>query len=220
MIEKNYVIWRTYHDDNLINKYDLKENNHIKLFGTHLDYNGININYASKILCEVCTLYYVWKNYLYSDLIGFDHYGRQIKYLIIDDEQQCQVYDKWGFPPYSIKEQYCICHNEKTFNIALDIIKNKYGKSFYNLCCNTSILYPCCSFIMGWNNFNKLCEFLFSILFEIDEYYRGGFDIKKYIKLFHDEYQARQLAFLSERLISFWIEYNFDVSNIKIYLKK
>lgn len=67
---------------------------------------------------------------------------------------------------------------------------------------------------MSYNNFNKLCNFLFDILFYLDKLYDANLDFDKYKKIFDCPYQARNLAFLSERLISYWVEDNFDNKDI------
>lgn len=50
-------------------------------------------------------------------------------------------------------------------------------------------------FVMRWELFEEYCEFLFPLLFELE----------RKIELPDDPYQKRVFAFLSERLLNFWI---------------
>jgi hypothetical protein len=62
-----------------------------------------------------------------------------------------------------------------------------------------------------------MCEIVFPILFDLDTIYNGEFSIDKYVKIFNDNhYDARQLAFLAERLISCYIITYFGLDNIII----
>ena len=217
-----YTIWRTYHKDSLISEYNLVESEHVKLFGTHLKYDKPNINYAGKVLCEMCTMYYVWKNNLHSDFIGFDHYQRQINNVNIINDNQCLVKCRLDFIVDMIGRKdivrldYYDMHSKDIYDKMQNILANKYSKlsNIYKIANETNLFYSNCSFIMSWNNFNKLCEFLFDILFELDKLYDANLDFNKYEEIFGDAYQARNLAFIGERLISYWIEDNFDSKDI------
>lgn len=77
----------------------------------------------------------------------------------------------------------------------------------------------CCCFIMTWNDFNKLCDWLFPILFEWDKRYNLNMDANRYrLKAESDfryedvDYQQRAISFLAERLISCYIVTNMKWS--------
>ena len=53
-------------------------------------------------------------------------------------------------------------------------------------------------FITRWEVFEEYCQFLFEILFQLEQE----------VKLAKSLYQQRVFAFLSERLFNFWIWYN------------
>lgn len=99
-----------------------------------------NINYANKVLCEMCTMYYVWKNNLYSDFIGFDHYRRQFNINDIDqinnlNNNQCLFKYKLNFiydledRPDTVKLDYYEMHSKDIYDKMLNILANKYSKS-------------------------------------------------------------------------------------------
>ena len=82
----DYKIWCTYHDKNLIDKYDLKETENFKLYYTKGELkNEISLNYIQEFLNEWVTQYYVWKNNIKSDIVGFCHYRRNILPYINED---------------------------------------------------------------------------------------------------------------------------------------
>lgn len=74
------MIYCTYHKDEQIDEHNLNNiPNYITLFkGNDITIEGDNINHLNKYFCEICTIYYVWKNELYLnyDYVGFCHYRR------------------------------------------------------------------------------------------------------------------------------------------------
>ena len=74
----DYKIWCTYHDKQLIKTHDLCETDNFKLFYTKDNLAGYSLNYAQLYLNEFVTQYYIWKNQIKSDYVGFCHYNRKI----------------------------------------------------------------------------------------------------------------------------------------------
>ena len=75
---KTYI---TYFDDNQIKEYNLKADENTILFkGNDTSYPGESINNLNVFYCELCTMYYVWKNNLKSDYVCFKQYRRPFHY--------------------------------------------------------------------------------------------------------------------------------------------
>ena len=70
---------------------------------------------------------------------------------------------------------------------------------FNNLFICTNFFYDCNMFIMPIGEFEKYCEWLFKILFEVEK----KVSIENY-----DSYQKRIFGFMSERLFTLWILHN------------
>ena len=210
MEEKEFMMWITYHDDKQIEDYDLYETDDVKLFkGNNMDIVGENINHLNKFYSEMVTFYYVWKNNIKSRVIGFGHYRRQFKFIGEVKEGECQVRTiNHGFPVFS---QYKHAHNYQDMYDAIEILNEKYGKDnkYSKYLLEGNIFIPNCCFIMNYGDFEKLCEWLYPILFAWDKKNELDMTPEKYMeKAKRDfrydnvDYQCRAISFLAERLIS------------------
>ena len=210
---KDLQIWLTYHDDSMVNKYNLKENEIISIFkGNDINVKGKNINYLNKFYSELTTMYYVWKNTIRSKQIGFCHYRRVFTEYLEIEYGQCQVltinYNSNVFLHYKS------AHNYHDYYDVIDILNEQYGSDnkYSKYLLNGDVFIPCCCFIMQWNDFEKLCSWLFPILFAWDKKNGLNMDPEKYMEkarrdFRYDDvnYQCRAVAFLAERLISCYI---------------
>jgi hypothetical protein len=68
------------------------------------------------------------------------------------------------------------------------------------------------TFIMNRGDFNKMCEFVFRVLFELDKRYKLDFNSDKYIEnsyIYTEDdrydYQQHFMAYIGERLTSMYI---------------
>ena len=116
---------------------------------------------------------------------------------------------------YSIKEHYRKYHNVNDLKIVEDVIKSKcpeFLSSFYNTL-NGNWLYLNNMFILNKNEFNRLMNWLFAILFEFE----NRIDTQNY-----KDYQSRVFGFISERLITVWFNHqNLRIKELPIiYFKK
>ena len=207
---KDLTIWCTYHKDEQIEQFGLLEDNVMRLFkGNDTGIEGENINHPNPFYSEIVTLYYVWKNGIQSRRVGFCHYRRRFGRIADVEPGACQV--------LAINRNchvfghYKGAHNYQDFYDAVDILNERYGEcnkySRYMLESRTFI--PFCSFVMMWEDFERLCLFLFPILEAFDRKNRLDMQPERYMqKALRDfrydnvMYQRRAVSFLAERLIS------------------
>lgn len=215
-IMNDYKIWISYHKDELLQKYNLQNDETHKIFATHHDIDGKNINALNTVYSEMVTMYYVWKNSLKSDYVGFNHYRRQFAVDRLPNKGECQVIKMYNFGGQTIYDQYAQHHNAKDMDAIISILNDKYGadNAYTKHIKESNILIGKCCFLMKWTDFTKMCKYLFPVLDAFAE--KCGCVTaddwrKKAEKDFGSdkaEYQMRVVSFLAERLISAWISAN------------
>ena len=73
-MNKNWKAYVTYCNDNQKNEFNIKETEHIKLINIFEDLPLPNINHINHHYSQIISMYYVWKNNLYSDYVCiWDH---------------------------------------------------------------------------------------------------------------------------------------------------
>lgn len=91
---------------------------------------------------------------------------------------------------------------------------DKYGAGnpYSSYMMNDGLFIPFCCFIMHWDDFVSLCEFVFPVLFEFDHRHHLDMNPANYRKKAEGDfprdnvdYQQRAMSFLAERLISCFI---------------
>lgn len=101
-------------------------------------------------------------------------------------------------PPGGFIRQYFAYHPSAPFWKMLSIISeidNRMGVRAHQFFLQSRQAYWHNLFITRWDVFEQYCQFLFEILFELEQE----------VKLSESPYQQRVFAFLSERLFNFWI---------------
>lgn len=207
---KDIRIWITYHKEEQIRQFNLHEDEIFCLYkGDELSIKGDNINDLNPFYSEIVTLYWVWKNRYKSNRVGFCHYRRLFQRILDINKGQCQVMTiNRNFP---VLKQYKMFHNYQDYYDIIDIMQDFYGKGnkYSTYMIESQTFVPFCSFIMVWEDFCNLCEFLFPILFEFDHRNHLNMNPKNYInKAIRDfryediNYQCRAISFLAERIIS------------------
>lgn len=209
-------IWLTYHDDKLIKQYKLKETFQLRFFKANdVEMAGDNINCLNRFYSEICTLYYIWKNDMRSQYVGFCHYRRTFRQFFKVPLGHCQVLDILS--DCNIMSHYKYAHNYQDLYDVIDILDMQYGKGnpYSNYLLNGNVFIPYCCFIMQYADFKELCGWLFPILFAWDKKNGLNMDSEKYVeKARRDfrygdvDYQCRAVAFLAERLVSCYIVCN------------
>lgn len=189
-MEKSIRIWCTYHDKQQLIDYNLYDTDILKLFYTNnLSLNCDNINILNNCLCELVTYYYVWKNQLKTDYIGFCHYRRHfndIHYEYIDDEH-VQVYENnnslenLNITLYTfgdcLFEKHLVKSNSEylVYSLYKKYVSEKYNYNdiesynnylnFYGISCRIS-------FIMTYKIFEKFCDHIFGFLDYLGNYFK------------------------------------------------
>lgn len=228
---KDTKIWVSYHDENLVKKYNLDtlDKNIFRLFNTNdNNIDGENLNHINKAWCEMVTMYYVWKHQIKSDQVGFCHYRRLFDSNEISDinENECIVFHECIFEKkISMFDNYIKHHSYNDLMNTYTYLKYSNMDEYAESLLNTKDFIIGCCFIMDWNNFNKMCNWLFDILFHLDKLYKLNLNLNLYITHYYNEfkneddkkkkYQLRNFAFMSERLISIWIKKNLKTINLK-----
>lgn len=201
------------------------------------DDTGVNISEKNKIYCELTAQYWAWKN-LDCDIIGLMHYRRYFKingskllYKPIENTTREGLL-KYNIPehyitnclkkndvilseqvchPYSIEIDYSCNHVREDFELVRDVILKYYPEyaskwDFFTKKNNKCSYYN--MFIMKKGLFDNFCKWQFGILAKVEEN----------ITLSPHPYQQRALAFIAERLLSFYCYYhNLRVITQPIY---
>lgn len=221
---KEYTQWVSYHDDSLLDEYnleDLTRDGHHVLFPTHeTPDEGDNVNVLNPVWSEIVTMWYVWKNNLRSDYVGFEHYRRHLTVDNMPSRGQCQIYTIMKFCPDTIYQYYANCHYRCDIDLIIEILNEKFGadNEYSTYLYESCDMIANCTFFMAWEDFTNLCDFLFPLIAEFTR--RSGINDNEPNKILDrwkaiandrfngDSYQTRVISFIAERLISAWIENN------------
>lgn len=170
MNKSNYIIWCTYHDNKLLEEYDLKETENFKLFYTKSKLPEYSINYVELYLNEFVTQYYIWKNQIKSDYVGFCHYRRN--FLDSINNSILEQVDKYGAYTFNhgdlrfgknIKEEFLLSGLNNHLELLIEYINIYYpddvNKIIYILNNCTKISFGEL-YIVKWNIFNQLMKFI------------------------------------------------------------
>lgn len=171
------------------------------------DDTGDNISLKNQTYCELTGIYWLWKNYK-CDIIGICHYRRFFvkDENLIDKSYIEKLIDKY---PIIIPNSSCVKettvykdYEKKHYSRDLDTCREiiceiypQYTEAF-DFCMQGILMNPGNMWITKKYIFDQYCEWLFSILFEVEK----RIDIAAY-----DEYQKRVMGFLSERLFRVWL---------------
>lgn len=217
MVDADYNIWVTYHKDELAARYDLFNGARVHPFPTHQNsWPEVNVNHLNPAWSEMVAMWAVWqkRNGLRSDYVGFNHYRRRFDVSRMPAPGECQVLSILDFGMESVYGQFARCHGPADMDIALRILEAKYGKDnpySRQITRSNKMVYACC-FLMAWDDFDKLCRFLFDFIDAFSEAVGCGADLTKWrnraARIWGEakaDYQMRTISFLAERMISAWI---------------
>ena len=184
------------------------------------DDSNDNISQYNHALNEMTSIYWFWKNYNWKclDYVGFNHYRRFFnpKDFIDYKDYDLIIAKPYQFYNENIEQQYRRCHYGNDFNTLCNILQ-KYSiflKDFKEYCNSSTFIAPCNMFIMKSNLFDMYCTFMFPLLMQL----MNHVNLDDY-----SNFQHRAIAFLSERLTSWWASYkmkSLKVKQIPIFFKK
>jgi hypothetical protein len=190
--------------------------------------NGTIMQNKGRAYSELNGIYYVWKNKLYDDYVGFCQYRAYFGELeTIDIEKTLNETDVIIVEPYNkgdtVYDQYSKSHNINDLLLIKEIGKGKYewfDTSWNYFIVENNALIQKNMFILKKNDFEKYCEFLFGLLFDYDKingltdelsYYNHIMvNYNEYIKPSYGKpsndpvYQSRIPGFLSERIATIY----------------
>lgn len=205
-------------------------------FGKLLDNEGDNISDQNPYWRELTGMYYLWKNIHDVKYIGLEHYGRRWNLPIKDvlsgfEGGAIEVIAHPMKFETTIKEHYKNCHSESDFNVMESVVKElypEYTEDFDKFINNGKTLLSNNNYIMSKANYDKMCEFVFSILVEIlnrlgvfsleeakshaEQFCVKGSPYGNWI-----DYQAAFPGFMAERLTSLWCLHNFKTIKVAEY---
>ena len=157
---------------------------------------------------ELTGLYWLWKNYHETDIIGICHYRR----YFVDEQRQLMTKEKYEeslkdtdvlvsdavYTDIVCKENYAQAHNVNDLLAAGEVIKELYPEDYEAFCRviegNKSYYGNLC--VMRKDTFDSYCQWLFNIFFELEK----RVDVSGY-----DAYHKRLFGFLSEILLMVYI---------------
>ena len=178
------------------------------------DNTGENISSKNNNYCELTGLYWAWKN-LQCDYIGLCHYRRYFAKKSLSRNKKAAILSKNEYEAFlkkydvlvpekrnyyidTVRSQYEHIHYKKDLDLIEEILKEmhpEYMDEFRKVMSSNS-LHIFNMFVMSKNNFEIYCQWLFPLLFELEK----RIDTSGY-----STYQARAIAFLSERLFNVWL---------------
>lgn len=203
------------------------------------DNTGDNISQWNFLFAETTGLYWVWKNCHPQFIKGFCQYRRRLQF-----DGDMGGYNIIVATPLivsgSVRKNYSVCHSAEDMDLVEKIIKELYPSfagSFDNIINKGNYLFYANGCIMSTENFDRFCEWLFSILFRFMEI-KGWTDPEQTKESIEKEieegrrssvdghvgaerkagngYQYQVLGFLTERLFTLWVLHSFPPKTIKI----
>lgn len=209
---------------------DLSEENVCEL----KDNIGINISKYNPFFCETTGHFWIWQNAEKSDFIGVEHYrrhfdlGKEEVLNILKDHDI--IMPKPLLISVSVEEQYEICHIPEDIHAVeknINKLYPEYSDDYVRYIKHGNKLYCANSYITSWENFMKMNEFVFNILFEmwkfygfttIEDWHRHALESnKQLVPEYHtkngcdwDIYQLRIGGALAERLNTLYVLHNFN----------
>ncbi len=192
--------------------------------GYKKDNTGDNISIKNPKYCELTGLYWAWKN-LDLDYIGLAHYRRHFArkskskdifdHVLKKNEIEPMLGKVKVFVPkkrrYYIEtlySHYAHTHYSEQLDLTREIIKEKYSEyvDSYDRVVKQRYGYMFNMMIMEKNLFDSYCEWLFNILFELE----NRINMPEL-----DYFQGRFYGRVSEIIFNVWLDYQLKSGQLK-----
>lgn len=145
-------------------------------------------------------------------LLDINNYSINSKLIIDILDKYDAIVPQKTYYPYTLEKFYELKHKKEDFNIMKSVVLElapEYKDALNDVLVqgNTMHNYNMC--ILKWHQFALYCEWVFPILFEIE----NRIDISNY-----DEIQCRVFGYMAERLFNVWLYYNsLHIKEVPIY---
>lgn len=175
------------------------------------DDTGDNISGLNCYYSELTGIYWIWKNDRKSDIVGVCHYRRYLlneKHVMFRSEEIESLLREYDIITtrlltldFSYHYGFSDNHNIRDLDMTGVVIKEKYPEYYdvFEKLVNENHTYFGNICIMKKEMFNKYCEWLFDIFFEVHK----RIDVESY-----DSYHKRVFGFISEFLLYVWVTKN------------
>ncbi|MFA9462789.1 MAG: DUF4422 domain-containing protein [Velocimicrobium sp.] len=180
------------------------------------DNTGDNISQKNATFCELTGIYWAYKN-LNADYIGLAHYRRHFRFRKKQDkfssilnssevnallkETDIILPKKRNYFIETNYSHYIHAHHKEGIDLLGEIIKKDYPAYWKSFDCfmHRTNAHMFNMFIMRKDYFDSYCEWLFPILFKLEQ----TLDISEY-----SPYESRVFGFLAERMLDIWLDAN------------
>lgn len=206
----------------------------------HDDSISDNISLWNPVLAELCGQYWIWKSLgrvgiLSEDSqvewIGQTQYRRILNFApdtdfdSLGDVVACKPLDFGGF---TLEEQYSNCHSQRHLRDMEAVLKTRYpeyAESWDKYIKNGHKIYYSNGFIMRTEDYDKYCEWLFTLLRQLLDTWHcnSAEDVQEKVRRDIDAgicnpgdggrpyfYQGQVPVFLSERLLTLYLRHNYE----------
>lgn len=211
----------TQNQKNLIcGAYALNEKQRVNLtkLGYYFDDTATSISYLNTTFCELTGIYWVWKN-TQDEVVGTSHYRRfwtEGELLSLEYKSDTLYIAGPIWFSSNVFGNFIGYHGSRAIDTIGSLINEQriplLRDDFFGLQENNVIYGTLCNmFFCERTLFNRICETLFSILFEV---FRVDFE---YVGTL-DHYQRRYVGFVSELVLSALIQnpqYYFGVNDVQ-----